>query len=165
VVSAGYGRGREKDSTIKHVMVPGLNPQGPAACDFRFKAALRGRILDHDFLWRATRSLPARGKIRYFQSLLLTRKCSWFRVHPEILSAGRNCRWDLVSGKSGRGRFDDINAYETLSQPETESFCPEVLPERLKEGAKKAIPRTAGRAREKLEIFPRADVLERQALE
>jgi len=48
----------------------------------------------------------------------------------------------------------------TVSQPER-NRCPEVLPERLKEGAKKGDSRTAGRAREKLK-FSASDVLERQ---
>ncbi len=51
-----------KDSTIKHVM-SGLNPQGCSVTSFKAPSA---EDLDHDFLWRATRSLPARGKIGIF---------------------------------------------------------------------------------------------------
>jgi PPK2 family polyphosphate:nucleotide phosphotransferase len=95
-----------KDSTIKHVM-SGLNPQGCSVTSFKAPSA---EDLDHDFLWRATRSLPARGKIgifnrSYYEEVLVA------RVHPEILSREK-LPPDLVSGKIWQGRFDDINAYE-----------------------------------------------------
>ena len=95
-----------KDSTIKHVM-SGLNPQGCSVTSFKAPSA---EDLDHDFLWRATRSLPERGKIgifnrSYYEEVLVA------RVHPEILSREK-LPPDLVSGKIWQGRFDDINAYE-----------------------------------------------------
>jgi PPK2 family polyphosphate:nucleotide phosphotransferase len=95
-----------KDSTIKHVM-SGLNPQGCSVTSFKAPSA---EDLDHDFLWRATRSLPARGKIgifnrSYYEEVLVA------RVHPEILSREK-LPPDLVSGKIWQGRFEDINAYE-----------------------------------------------------
>jgi len=73
-----------KDSTIKHVM-SGLNPPGLQR-DFVSRRPPR-RIWTTDFLWRATRSLPARGKIgifnrSYYEEVLVA------RVHPEILSRG-----------------------------------------------------------------------------
>jgi PPK2 family polyphosphate:nucleotide phosphotransferase len=95
-----------KDSTVKHVM-SGLNPQG---CSVRaFKEPSREE-LDHDFLWRATRSLPERGKIgifnrSYYEEVLVV------RVHPEILARER-LPADLVSRKIWQERFEDINAYE-----------------------------------------------------
>src|SRR6058998_3058780 len=69
-----------KDSTIKHVM-SGVNPQGCQV--FSFKAP-SPEELDHDFLWRATKSLPERGRIgifnrSYYEEVLVV------RVHPEIL--------------------------------------------------------------------------------
>ena len=95
-----------KDSTIKHVM-SGLNPQGCSVTSFKAPSA---EDLDHDFLWRATRSLPERGKIgifnrSYYEEVLVV------RVHPEILSREK-LPPDLVSGKIWQGRFEDINAYE-----------------------------------------------------
>jgi len=95
-----------KDSTIKHVM-SGLNPQGCSVTSFKAPSA---EDLDHDFLWRATRSLPARGKIgifnrSYYEEVLVA------RVHPEILSREK-LPPDLVSGKIWQWRFEDINAYE-----------------------------------------------------
>src|SRR5882724_5113305 len=69
-----------KDSTIKHVM-SGLNPQG---CDVSSFKAPSIEELDHDFLWRTNRCLPARGKIgifnrSYYEEVLVV------RVHPEKL--------------------------------------------------------------------------------
>jgi PPK2 family polyphosphate:nucleotide phosphotransferase len=66
--------------------------------------------LDHDYLWRATRALPERGKIgifnrSYYEEVLVV------RVHPEILSRER-LPAELVSGKIWRERFEDIRAYE-----------------------------------------------------
>jgi PPK2 family polyphosphate:nucleotide phosphotransferase len=95
-----------KDSTIKHVM-SGLNPQGCSVTSFKTPSTAE---LDHDFLWRATRSLPERGKIgifnrSYYEEVLVA------RVHPEILSREK-LPPDLVSGKIWQGRFEDINAYE-----------------------------------------------------
>jgi PPK2 family polyphosphate:nucleotide phosphotransferase len=95
-----------KDSTIKHVM-SGLNPQGCSVTSFKTPSTAD---LDHDFLWRATRSLPERGKIgifnrSYYEEVLVA------RVHPEIL-AREKLPPDLVSGKIWQGRFEDINAYE-----------------------------------------------------
>jgi PPK2 family polyphosphate:nucleotide phosphotransferase len=95
-----------KDSTIKHVM-SGLNPQGCSVTSFKAPSA---EDLDHDFLWRATRSLPERGRIgifnrSYYEEVLVA------RVHPEILSREK-LPPDLVSGKIWQWRFEDINAYE-----------------------------------------------------
>src|SRR5258706_982398 len=95
-----------KDSTIKHVM-SGLNPQGCSVTSFKAPSA---EDLDHDFLWRATRALPERGKIgifnrSYYEEVLVA------RVHPEILSREK-LPPDLVSGKIWQWRFEDINAYE-----------------------------------------------------
>ena len=50
-----------KDSTIEHVM-SGVNPQGTQV--FAFKAP-SAEELDHDFMWRTSRSLPERGSIAY----------------------------------------------------------------------------------------------------
>lgn len=71
-----------KDGTIKHVM-SGINPQGCQVTSFKHPSA---QELDHDFLWRTTRCLPARGHIgifnrSYYEEVLVT------RVHPEIIAA------------------------------------------------------------------------------
>src|SRR5664280_685179 len=69
-----------KDGAIKHVM-SGVNPQGCQVFSFRHPSA---EELEHDFLWRATRDLPERGRIgifnrSYYEEVLIV------RVHPEIL--------------------------------------------------------------------------------
>ncbi len=51
-----------KDSAIKHVF-SGLNPQGVNVWNFREPSE---EELRHDYLWRATRRLPSRGKIAIF---------------------------------------------------------------------------------------------------
>ena len=71
-----------KDGAIDHVM-SGLNPQGCQVHSFKHPSAEES---DHDFLWRTTRALPARGMIgifnrSYFEEVLIV------RVHPEILRA------------------------------------------------------------------------------
>ena len=73
-----------KDGVIKHVM-SGLNPQGCQVFSFKHPSE---EELDHDFLWRAVRSLPERGRIgifnrSYYEEVLIV------RVHPEILAAER----------------------------------------------------------------------------
>jgi len=69
-----------KDGAIKHVM-SGVNPQGCQVFSFKHPSA---EELEHDFLWRATRSLPERGHIgifnrSYYEEVLIV------RVHPQIL--------------------------------------------------------------------------------
>ena len=69
-----------KDGAIRHVM-SGVNPQGCQVFSFKHPSATE---LDHDFLWRTTRSLPERGRIgifnrSYYEEVLIV------RVHPEIL--------------------------------------------------------------------------------
>jgi PPK2 family polyphosphate:nucleotide phosphotransferase len=69
-----------KDGAIKHVM-SGVNPQGCQVFSFKHPS---GEELEHDFLWRAARNLPERGRIgifnrSYYEEVLIV------RVHPEIL--------------------------------------------------------------------------------
>ncbi len=73
-----------KDGAIKHVM-SGVNPQGCQVVSFKHPEPSE---LDHDFLWRTTRSLPERGKIgifnrSYYEEVLIV------RVHPELLTSER----------------------------------------------------------------------------
>ena len=69
-----------KDGAIKHVM-SGVNPQGCQVFSFKHPSPAE---LQHDFLWRATRDLPERGRIgifnrSYYEEVLVV------RVHPELL--------------------------------------------------------------------------------
>jgi len=71
-----------KDGAIKHVM-SGVNPQGCQVYSFQHPSAAE---LQHDFLWRTTRDLPARGRIgifnrSYYEEVLIV------RVHPELLES------------------------------------------------------------------------------
>jgi PPK2 family polyphosphate:nucleotide phosphotransferase len=95
-----------KDSTIEHVM-SGVNPQGTQVFSFKAPSA---EELDHDFLWRTTRSLPERGRIgifnrSYYEEVLVV------RVHPGILSA-QKLPSELVGDDIWSHRFEDINAFE-----------------------------------------------------
>jgi PPK2 family polyphosphate:nucleotide phosphotransferase len=95
-----------KDSTIAHVM-SGLNPQGCQV--FSFKAPSEEE-LDHNFLWRAYRCLPERGRIgvfnrSYYEEVLVV------RVHPELLEKQRlppGC----VTKRIWEERYEDINSFE-----------------------------------------------------
>jgi PPK2 family polyphosphate:nucleotide phosphotransferase len=95
-----------KDGTIKHVM-SGVNPQGCRVTSFKVPT---DEETDHNFLWRYTRALPARGEIglfnrSYYEDVLVV------KVHPEILD-----HQQLPPGKRGDkfwdARYDDINAFE-----------------------------------------------------
>ncbi len=95
-----------KDSAIKHVM-SGLNPQGTEV--FAFKRP-SDEELDHDYLWRAVKALPERGRIgifnrSYYEEVLVV------RVHPEILG-GQKLPPSLVTRHVWRDRCEDINAFE-----------------------------------------------------
>jgi PPK2 family polyphosphate:nucleotide phosphotransferase len=95
-----------KDSTIKHVM-SGVNPQGCQV--FSFKAP-SNEDLDHDFIWRAARCLPERGRIgifnrSYYEEVLVV------RVHPELLARERLAE-PLVTKDIWKERFEDIVSFE-----------------------------------------------------
>jgi len=70
-----------KDGAIKHVM-SGLNPQGVKVTSFKRPSE---NELDHDFLWRHYRALPARGEIgifnrSHYENVLIS------KVHPELVA-------------------------------------------------------------------------------
>jgi PPK2 family polyphosphate:nucleotide phosphotransferase len=95
-----------KDGIIKHVMT-GVNPQGCQV--YSFKAPSEPE-LQHDFLWRTTRSLPERGHIgifnrSYYEEVLVV------RVHPEILKSQKTPP-SLVGKKIWEERFEDIRCFE-----------------------------------------------------
>ena len=95
-----------KDSTIKHVM-SGVNPQG---CEVHSFKAPSHEELDHDFLWRAHRVCPERGRIgifnrSYYEEVLVV------RVHPTLLEAQRLPQ-GVVDKQVWDDRYEDINAFE-----------------------------------------------------
>jgi PPK2 family polyphosphate:nucleotide phosphotransferase len=95
-----------KDSTIKQVM-SGVNPQGCQVFSFKSPSS---EELDHDYLWRTTKSLPERGRIgifnrSYYEEVLIA------RVHPEILNSQQLPK--IPSGNQiWKQRFEDINNFE-----------------------------------------------------
>ncbi|HEY6277121.1 MAG TPA: polyphosphate kinase 2 family protein [Streptosporangiaceae bacterium] len=95
-----------KDGTIRHVM-SGVNPQGVHVTGFKVPSADE---LDHDYLWRYARHLPARGDIgifnrSHYEEVLVV------RVHPENLDR-------QMLPKEARGndvwnrRYREINDWE-----------------------------------------------------
>jgi PPK2 family polyphosphate:nucleotide phosphotransferase len=95
-----------KDSAVKHVM-SGMNPQGTNVVSFKAPST---EELDHNFLWRIGRALPARGHIgvfnrSHYEEVLVA------RVHPEIFDRER-LPADLVTKNIWHERFEDIRAFE-----------------------------------------------------
>jgi PPK2 family polyphosphate:nucleotide phosphotransferase len=95
-----------KDGTIKHVM-SGVNPQGCRVTSFKQPSA---EELDHDWMWRSWKALPARGEIgifnrSYYEEVLVV------KVHPEIL-AGQKLPDELKGKKVWKHRYRDIAAFE-----------------------------------------------------
>jgi PPK2 family polyphosphate:nucleotide phosphotransferase len=95
-----------KDGTIRHVM-SGVNPQGVQVTSFKVPSA---EELDHDYLWRYARHLPARGDIgifnrSHYEEVLVV------RVHPENLDRQR-----LPAAAKRKGvwerRYREINDWE-----------------------------------------------------
>jgi len=95
-----------KDGAIKHVM-SGINPQGCEVHSFKEPSK---EELDHDYLWRAHKVVPGRGKIgifnrSYYEEVLVV------RVHPQILKNER-LPDELVTKHIWDERYEDINAFE-----------------------------------------------------
>jgi PPK2 family polyphosphate:nucleotide phosphotransferase len=95
-----------KDGTIRHVL-SGVNPQGVRVSGFKVPSV---EELDHDYLWRYARRLPARGEIgifnrSHYEEVLVV------RVHPELLD-----RQKLPPSVRGKGlwtrRYQEINDWE-----------------------------------------------------
>ncbi len=95
-----------KDGTIRHVM-SGVNPQGVGVHSFKVPSA---EELDHDFLWRYARRLPARGEIgifnrSHYEEVLVV------RVHPENLDRQKLPK-AAKKGEVWRRRYREINDWE-----------------------------------------------------
>ncbi|HLZ11955.1 MAG TPA: polyphosphate kinase 2 family protein [Candidatus Acidoferrum sp.] len=95
-----------KDGAIKHVM-SGVNPQG---CDVHSFKAPSPEELDHDYLWRAHKAVPERGKIgifnrSYYEEVLVV------RVHENLLGA-QKLPAPLVTKNIWEERFEDIRRFE-----------------------------------------------------
>lgn len=84
-----------KDGAVKHIM-SGFNPQGVKVYSYK---APTSHELDHDFFWRHSMGLPARGEIAihnrsHYENVLVT------KVHPE---------WILNERIPGVDSLRDIN--------------------------------------------------------
>ncbi len=95
-----------KDSVIKHVM-SGVNPQGCQVFSFKAPSA---EELNHDYMWRAMKRMPERGRIgifnrSYYEEVLVV------RVHRELLNAEK-VPPTLISKNLWKERFEDICAFE-----------------------------------------------------
>jgi len=95
-----------KDGAIKHVM-SGVNPQG---CDVHSFKAPSPEELDHDYLWRAHKAVPERGKIgifnrSYYEEVLVV------RVHEHLLAA-QKIPESLLGKNIWQDRFEDIRRFE-----------------------------------------------------
>jgi len=95
------------DGAIKHVM-SGINPQGCQVMSFKHPSA---EELEHDFLWRTTRSLPERGRIgifnrSYYEEVLVV------KVHPEILQGQGLPAETTADKKFWEKRYRSINDLE-----------------------------------------------------
>jgi PPK2 family polyphosphate:nucleotide phosphotransferase len=95
-----------KDGVVAHVM-SGVNPQG---CDVHSFKVPTAEERAHDFLWRTTLRLPARGRIgifnrSYYEEVLVV------RVHPDALQR-QKIPAKLVGKSIWKERFQDIRAFE-----------------------------------------------------
>jgi PPK2 family polyphosphate:nucleotide phosphotransferase len=96
-----------KDGSIKHVL-SGVNPQGCFVASFKQPSPAE---LAHDFLWRATARLPARGSIgifnrSYYEDVLVV------RVHPELLGPQHEERTPAELPRLWEQRYEDIRHFE-----------------------------------------------------
>lgn len=92
-----------KDGAIDHVL-SGINPEGCDVYSFKQPSA---EELAHDFLWRTTCRLPARGRIgvfnrSYYEEVLVV------RVHPEMLASERIPGSRVGSKSLWKGRYRSI---------------------------------------------------------
>lgn len=95
-----------KDGVIKHVM-SGINPQG---CEVHSFKAPSAEELEHDFLWRIGKNVPARGRIgifnrSHYEDVLVV------RVHPELLKK-QNLPPDAIGKNVWQHRFQEIRDFE-----------------------------------------------------
>jgi PPK2 family polyphosphate:nucleotide phosphotransferase len=99
-----------KDSAIKHIM-SGFNPQGVKVYSFK---APSSQELDHDYFWRHSLALPARGEIAihnrsHYENVLVT------RVHPEYILGEKIPgidTLDKIDKDFWDNRYKQINRFE-----------------------------------------------------
>ena len=94
-----------KDGAVKHVM-SGLNPQGTQVFSFKQPS---NEELNHDYMWRTTKSLPERGRIgifnrSYYEEVLIV------RVHNLLKS--QKIPAELITKNIWDDRFKQIKNFE-----------------------------------------------------
>lgn len=94
-----------KDSTIKNVM-SGLNPQGIDVYSFKVP---NSEEIAHDFLWRASKRFPTRGKMAifnrsYYEDVLVAKVHKLYESSP----LPNRCKQGDVIGR----RYKDIKNFE-----------------------------------------------------
>ena len=86
-----------KDGAIRHVFER-VNPQGTRVANFKEPSA---EELDHDYLWRVHKQVPAKGELVIFN-----------RSHYEEVLIVRVHK--LIPAEEWKPRFDQINAFEQM---------------------------------------------------
>ncbi len=124
-----------KDSAIEHVL-SGVNPQGCDVTSFKQPSA---EELDHDFLWRAARALPQRGRIgvfnrSHYEEVLVV------RVHPELLDRQQLPESERTADL-WNNRFDSINGFERHLAGSGTAICKFFLNVSKKEQKKRFLAR------------------------
>ena len=96
-----------KDSVIAHVMT-GVNPQGCSVTSFKQPSA---EELDHDYLWRCQKALPARGMIgifnrSHYEEVIVV------KVHPQYLASQRLPSSPNTDPQFWKKRYQQIRDWE-----------------------------------------------------
>ena len=135
-----------KDGVIKHVM-SGINPQG---CEVHAFKAPSSEELEHDFLWRAGKHLPERGRIgifnrSHYEEVLVV------RVHPDMLER-QKLPPSLIGKDIWKHRFKEIRAFERHLAAQRHAD-PEIPSAHFEGGAAQALPGAARRAGQTLEVL------------
>lgn len=99
-----------KDGAVKHIM-SGFNPLGVKVYSFKAPNAFE---LDHDYFWRHSVALPARGEIAihnrsHYENVLVT------KVHPEFILNENIPGIDSlndINAKFWKNRYKQIRRYE-----------------------------------------------------
>ena len=114
-----------KDSAIKHVM-SGVDPKGCQVHSFKTPSS---EELDHDFLWRTSKSAAGTRAASASSTVPTTKRC-WSCACTRDPCDRRSCRRSSSRSSIWRERFQDINAFERYLVAERLRH-PEVLPQRL----------------------------------
>lgn len=98
-----------KDSAIEHVMT-GVNPQGCHVTSFKAPST---EELDHDYLWRCQKALPARGMIgifnrSHYEEVLVV------KVHPGYLAGQRLPDGPDTNKNFWKRRYNEIRNWEAM---------------------------------------------------